>query len=309
MNKLIITLLATLALVQTGTAVTPLALRNTSPLNVREHPWLGQAEPSTRSPCPFLNTAANHDILPYDGKDIDVSAYDMLLQKIGLEPMVRKPFIDGLNKHVVYMRESVDPRHSNTTLSLWDLNIHGRIEHDLSMTRWNVPAKPYVGDNQRDPKLVEGLLAKAAERNSNVLGYDDVAMWRQERELQEEARYAEDPVTYREPAPATKQLFIGSGEPALLLTVFGRDGEISVDYAASFLGHEHFPEDWTPPSSVGLVELGAQIARCFGDYKLPTTVLKGSQWTKGLIAKGWSAAVSGFNNIMQGIEEGEPQLI
>jgi len=141
-----------------------------------------------------------------------------------------------------------------------------------------------------------------------VLGYDDVAMWRQERELQEEARYAADPETYRQPEHAMKQLFIGAAECALLLNVLGRHGEISVDYATTFLDKERFPDDWTPPDSISTALLTAEVTRCFGDYKLPTTVLKGSQWTKELIAKGWAAAVGGVKDVIRGIEE-ESQML
>ncbi|KAF2254974.1 Cloroperoxidase [Trematosphaeria pertusa] len=81
-----------------------------------------------RSPCPALNSLANHGIIPRDGKNLTV-------------PFLVKALPQALNLSVEVativasagLRTSSDPASGVFTLD--DLNKHNAIEHDASLTR------------------------------------------------------------------------------------------------------------------------------------------------------------------------------
>ncbi|KAI1503717.1 Chloroperoxidase [Biscogniauxia marginata] len=96
-----------------------------------EPPRLGDV----RSPCPMLNTLANHGILPRDGKDITENDTINALGT-GLN------FEEELSRSLHQIAITTNPTPNATMFSLDHLSRHNIIEHDASLSREDA----YFGD-------------------------------------------------------------------------------------------------------------------------------------------------------------------
>ncbi|KAK3346988.1 Chloroperoxidase [Lasiosphaeria hispida] len=89
-----------------------------------------------RSPCPMLNSLANHNWIPRNGRNISVdqlvTALDLALN---LSPASSRP--------VAELAATTSTTGNANTLNLDDLNKHGVIEHDGSLSRGDIA----FGDN------------------------------------------------------------------------------------------------------------------------------------------------------------------
>jgi len=244
----------------------PAALADLSPLAVQSHPYKGDGrDPSvSRSPCPFLNTAANHDILPYNGKGIHKLVFGRLLRKVGLSDRAASMFENGIAKVAKHYREK-DPKHPEDIIDLGDLNEHALIEHDLSLSRYDID-EHHEGDNFAKSEMMDRFLTFTAnylKKNGNPvegLKYDitvtTLGAWHDERlRMETEERH-------RHPDNSIKTKFLCAGECALLLNVLGRDGKISAKDANMFLYRERFPDGWTPAVGMSDVYFFGRVAEC-----------------------------------------------
>ncbi|KAF2789084.1 Cloroperoxidase [Melanomma pulvis-pyrius CBS 109.77] len=93
--------------------------------------WQPPDPGDARSPCPALNSLANHNIIPHDGKNLTV-------------PLLVKAIVEALNVSVELattvatagLRTSSNP--GSGTYTLDDLKKHNIIEHDGSLSRKDV---------------------------------------------------------------------------------------------------------------------------------------------------------------------------
>ncbi|KAI6352279.1 hypothetical protein MCOR25_009460 [Pyricularia grisea] len=103
------------------------------------HEWQAPASGDRRSPCPLLNSLANHGYLPHNGKDISVDALiDGLHAALNLRDDAKLFFRLQGNKAV-----SASSTGNKSTFHLNDLNKHDLIEHDASLSRADI----FFGDN------------------------------------------------------------------------------------------------------------------------------------------------------------------
>ncbi|RLN65632.1 hypothetical protein BBP00_00002749 [Phytophthora kernoviae] len=181
--------------------------------------------PFRRSPCPAMNSLANHGYLPRDGKNITVDqavavvmdkfniAEDLAAVMGGLSPDLFD--LNGLSKH------------------------NDQVEHDASLARID----SYFGV---DPYLItSGLI-------NDVLNYGldgsvdvtDVATIRA-------ARVAWGQENNPEFDFSTTPAFIAGAESALFLRGFGGDNgnSTATTFIATFFLQEMFPEGWTKPDT------------------------------------------------------------
>ena len=71
--------------------IIPIELDGLNDVNI---PWEAPGINDARSPCPFLNTAANHDLIPRSGRGIDPDRVDKVLTTIvGLDQSIAKFFV------------------------------------------------------------------------------------------------------------------------------------------------------------------------------------------------------------------------
>ncbi|KAJ7916323.1 Cloroperoxidase [Mycena leptocephala] len=118
-------------------------------VSTREHQWRAPRATDVRSPCPGLNTLANHGYLPRDGKHITA-------------PMMLKAASDGFNFKadalmVTVAKFGLQASSDPTTLNLDDLRLHNLIEHDASLSRQDFA----VGDNLHFNETIFTTLANS----------------------------------------------------------------------------------------------------------------------------------------------------
>ncbi|KAK0707301.1 Chloroperoxidase [Lasiosphaeris hirsuta] len=103
---------------------------------VDDHPWQAPSSSDRRSPCPLLNSLANHGFLPRSGRNItSEELIGALGASINLDPSVA----EGPTALALTTSKTGNP----DTFDLDNLNQHGVIEHDASLSR----ADAVFGDN------------------------------------------------------------------------------------------------------------------------------------------------------------------
>ncbi|KAF8331902.1 putative chloroperoxidase [Cantharellus anzutake] len=104
----------------------------------------------SRSPCPGLNTLANHGILPRDGRNLTAN---MVVKALCDTWNVSKPMAtNGLDTVTLSLLK-------RDTFDLSDLLCHNMVEHDGSLTREDAYFEPYQG--VPSASLISKLLALA----------------------------------------------------------------------------------------------------------------------------------------------------
>lgn len=96
--------------------------------------WTAPTATDLRSPCPLLNSLANHGYLPHNGANISVSALlDGLDDALNLSEGARLFFSLQGNKAL-----KASSTGNASTFHLTDLNTHDLIEHDGSLSRADI---------------------------------------------------------------------------------------------------------------------------------------------------------------------------
>lgn len=90
--------------------------------------WAGPKGGDVRGPCPFLNTFANHGLLPRSGKYI---TYNDLFH--GLSQGAN--FDAGISQFLFNFAVGTNPQPNSTWFSLDHLTRHNVLEHDASLSR------------------------------------------------------------------------------------------------------------------------------------------------------------------------------
>ncbi|KAI8646171.1 Chloroperoxidase [Parasitella parasitica] len=211
---------------------------------IKKHPYQ-RKETDLRSPCPMLNTLANHGFIARDGRNIrSEDLFDALML------MGAPPSVSVLILNYVYFRlqepQPQDPFwaqfRSLKTLDLDRLTIFDVLEHDVSLTRNDTllahPDTTYVV-----PAYVERMIKLAEMKNQ---GKSKGFFTRENEHDVRKLRWLESIRDNRHMHLDLFAQFASSTECSLLLDIIGRDGSISLPHLKSFLLHEAFPEDWHP---------------------------------------------------------------
>ncbi|KAF8266211.1 Chloroperoxidase [Lactarius quietus] len=212
---------------------------STSPapdVQVREdsHKWIPKQPGDVRSPCPALNTLANHGYLPHDGKQLTAPILINALQEgYGLSTALTEVLVHG----------GIFLLGQDGAFGLNDLARHNRIEHDASLVHDDTKGRDEYAPIQPDLSLVKKLLLQAED--GRVLTAEDIARSRVERESQ---------------CPVLNGLHseIARGEMAIALGLFGQgNGDhqgVPVDMLREWLTEERLPEGWKPTHTQGLLQ-------------------------------------------------------
>uniref|UniRef100_H3GUM0 Heme haloperoxidase family profile domain-containing protein n=2 Tax=Phytophthora ramorum TaxID=164328 RepID=H3GUM0_PHYRM len=188
-----------------------------------------------RSPCPALNTLANHGYLPRNGQNI---THDML------STALENVYNIGSGVAAILVSQVPD------TINLDYLGIHNKIEHDASLAHTDA----YYGYDpmKANETLAEDLFSRAG--SDGLLTNKIVAATRKDRG---KTCNAENP----ECQYGVKAQTLAFLEASVLLMALGTGDTISVEHARSFIMDEKFPADYeAPKSTVGVVELLARAA-------------------------------------------------
>ncbi|KAG1520696.1 hypothetical protein G6F52_007425 [Rhizopus delemar] len=196
-----------------------------------------------RSPCPMLNTLANHGFLPRDGRNVTPSDFFDALMLLRVPPTFTAAFL----AYVYVGYKEANPTKSfvsqfgfTPTLHLDRLTVYNMVEHDVSLTRQDAALPPY-DTTYPIPHYVERMV-RLAELNNT----DPAVFTRKNEHDARRLRWLESSRNNKFLRLSLMHQFASGVECSLLLDIIGRDGQLKTDHLVSFLLHEKFPEDWYP---------------------------------------------------------------
>ncbi|KAM7187102.1 Chloroperoxidase [Rhypophila sp. PSN 637] len=247
-----------------------------------------------RSPCPFINTLANHGYIPRDGRNVTAKQLQSATQSVGgasyvLSSMLSHPIYLEHHAPLATKDESSPPQpkasfitkvinafksgafpwgviasnvgmrrpgqmdeHGVPVLDLDQLALPGIVEHDVSLTRLDHAQ----GDNLSKQKELVSQLLDSSSDGGKTISLADLADLRKRRIAKQRENNKE--IVY-----GAAQHRLACGESALLLGVFGDNGEsVRVDVARAVFEDERLPveEGWVK-GSPGFRSVGAILKR------------------------------------------------
>uniref|UniRef100_A0A0D2YJB9 Heme haloperoxidase family profile domain-containing protein n=1 Tax=Fusarium oxysporum (strain Fo5176) TaxID=660025 RepID=A0A0D2YJB9_FUSOF len=182
--------------------------------------WRAPTASDRRSPCPMVNAVANHGYLPRDG--LHISLEDLIVA-----------FTDAINLDpaaTALVGQKALTTGNNGTFNLDDLNKHGVIEHDGSLSRADI----FFGDNHSFNETI--WASTASHFTEPTISIATAAKARKERLKAAEAANPE----FSLPADLQQFSFI---ETALYLSVFGNlnDGNAKTEWVKTLFQEERLP--------------------------------------------------------------------
>ncbi|GMF49938.1 unnamed protein product [Phytophthora fragariaefolia] len=199
---------------------------------------VGATTPFRRSPCPGLNTLANHGYLPRNGQNFT---------KAVLGPAIMSVYNLGEDATATLLALVPD------TFTLDYLSTHNVIEHDASL----IHNDEYFGGDPANVNitLAEQLLERG--QTSGKLGVTELGAARK-------ARLADSIAINPNVTFGTTQQTLAFLESSILLLGFGSktNESVPVDVARSFLVDEKIPDGWVrASSSISAAEARATAAK------------------------------------------------
>ncbi|CAG8605029.1 12609_t:CDS:2 [Funneliformis caledonium] len=189
--------------------------------------YMPPEENDVRSPCPFINSLANHGFLPRSGKDYTMSKLFNALRK-------------GFNAGTALA----------TWLTFWSFLLHGKLfrtidlqnhnvlEHDASLSRQDVA----IGDNVKvDKDLVDLMLSQKIDEKINI---ESLAKLYNIRQADSKERNKDFKFGW-------KHKILVLGEYSLFLNVIGgaTNKEVDAKIVETFFKEERIPDDWKKPET------------------------------------------------------------
>ncbi|KAF4221923.1 hypothetical protein CNMCM8980_006191 [Aspergillus fumigatiaffinis] len=178
----------------------------------------------SRSPCPALNALANHDVLPRNGKHI---SYKQISHAIQHAYNLAPSLADQLTASAYQLDQG------RGWIDLQDLSALNVIQHDASFTRPDIAFCPDQSVPHSD--LVDRFLSHAS--NDKFLSLDDIVYFSGLRRAESKRSNGQYSMTW-----SFLHKFFGSGNNALMHSIFGRD----VEDLRVWLAEERFPDHWEP---------------------------------------------------------------
>ncbi|KAJ7620482.1 Cloroperoxidase [Mycena polygramma] len=206
------------------------------------HAFLPAKATDARSPCPGLNTLANHGYLPRNGRNFTIATLmDGALAGFNLnwEPILVAAKFGLLSR---------DDGNSFDTMSLDALSLHNLIEHDASISRNDFGDG--TGDNVH---FNETTFSTLANSNPGKDYYDPTAAGVVQR-----ARLAHSVATNPNVTNTRKEFLLRSRESALYLSIFGNPltGVAPKKFVNIFFREERLPiaEGWKKTATLITVD-------------------------------------------------------
>ncbi|KAJ7088816.1 Peroxidase, family 2-domain-containing protein [Mycena belliarum] len=218
------------------------------------HDFIPPTSSDIRSPCPALNTLANHGYIPRSGVDI---TFRQIMD--GAKEAYNADWSSILTAVKLGLL-SGDDLNSADKINLGALRLHNLIEHDASLSRQDLGDGK--GDNVRFSE--ERFSATIANKNPGVDFYNVSSAGEAMRDALAHS-IATNPLVVNTP----KELVVRHGESAFYLSVLGDPitGVAPKKFVNVFFREERLPiaEGWKKPSTLitttTLRALGAKIGR------------------------------------------------
>ncbi|KAJ7059236.1 Cloroperoxidase [Mycena amicta] len=192
-----------------------------------DHRWIAPTATDVRSPCPGLNTLANHGYLPRNGKNLTI-------------PIILHAALQGLNigtsAILVGAKLGLLSGDAPDSLDLDALALHNLVEHDASLSRGDFA----LGDNLH---FNETIFSTLVDSNPGVDFYNATSAGLVQKERLDISLATNPNVTNTE-----KEFFIRTVESALYLSVMGNaiTGVAPKNFVQTFFREERLPieEGW-----------------------------------------------------------------
>ncbi|TKA42092.1 hypothetical protein B0A54_07179 [Friedmanniomyces endolithicus] len=205
--------------------------------------WTPPGNGDVRSPCPAINSLANHGILPHNGRNITKAmANEALTKALHLDSHIANVFAAGA--------VAANPDHSAHSFDLNHVDKHGYIEHDVSLSRDDIA----FGDNSTFSKAVFQPLLQTYEASATRQGSNDAVKtsWKTASEVRYarvKASKAKHDAEGGEWTYGLKESILSYGESALYLNLLGKDGVAPLEWVRILFEEERLPyaEGWRPP--------------------------------------------------------------
>ncbi|KAJ7092296.1 Cloroperoxidase [Mycena belliarum] len=222
------------------------------------HKFMPPKPTDARSPCPGLNTLANHGYLPRSGANFTIEELmDASKEAFNLD---WAPILVAAKFGLL----SSEDRSSFSRMNLKALNLHNLIEHDASVSRGD------FGDGTGDSvHFDEKFFSVLANKNPGVDYYNVSAAGETQRD-----RLAHSVATNPLVVNTRKEFLLRSRESALYLSIFGNPmtGVAPKKYVNIFFREERLPiqEGWKKNKKLITVDTLAPIEdaiREFSEWK------------------------------------------
>jgi Peroxidase, family 2 len=223
--------------------------------------WSPAGPGDVRSPCPGLNSMANHAILPHNGKGLTVPMLVTAMEDTyNLTPELATFFA------VAGLLTTHNPL--SLSFNLDNLDLHDYIEHDASLSRQDF----HLGgdDHSFSPDVFNFYLSHfAGLPNTTIPACARARFARVQNSSDSDPDFTYGPTL----------IALSYGETALYLEALGNGGSnVPLNWVTSFFAHEKLPynQGWrTSSSPIGFVSLNYIIPRLLLD--------SGEQLPEGLI--------------------------
>jgi len=210
--------------------------KGTCPVVSNAHDWCPKQAGDSRSPCPALNTLANHGYLPRDGKNIGPLDFVRGLRE-GYN--LSRPLSYFLAFGAAFLLGQFG------RVSLGDLARHGHIEHDASLAHADTAPEEEYAPTEVDAGLLARVCGEARGGAGGVMDAEDVAVSRVRRE--------------GECKPlGGLQAELARGEMGIALGLFGvreggREG-MPVRWFREWVYEERLPTGWKAERTTGILD-------------------------------------------------------
>ncbi|KAI8989321.1 Chloroperoxidase [Pilobolus umbonatus] len=211
---------------------------------IKEHPYQ-RRDSDIRSPCPVLNTLANHGFISRDGKNIKKDELFDSIMLFGISPILGSAIIDYFYRasNEPYIDKSFISQFTSTDkIDLDRLRVHGILEHDVSLTRQDAALPPYDA-SQIMPQFVNRMI-HMGDRHA------DKKFTRKDEGDIRRIRYLESNRNNRQFHMSLFTQLATAAECCLMLDIVGRDGAIDTTHLKGFFLDERFPDDWVPRETI-----------------------------------------------------------
>ncbi|KAL0952863.1 hypothetical protein HGRIS_007083 [Hohenbuehelia grisea] len=220
---------------------TPLTIDQIDPNHLHEYrrPVAGER----RSPCPGLNTLANHGYLPRSGSDLTLTQLITALQEVYhlSLPLALLLSLTGL----LLCGHGIFPRR----LHLDSLAAHNKIEHNASLVHTDAPPHARFAPTRVDTGLLHSLLTVYSPRGHGF-GLREFAA----------ARRARESILARPLDALHEEIACAEGAMTWLVMRDETSGEVPVESMRVWYGEERLPAGYSRPTQpVGLTETRRRV--------------------------------------------------
>jgi hypothetical protein len=182
-----------------------------------------------RSPCPAINSLANHGILPHNGKNITKAmAVEALTKAYNVDPKIANVFAaSGI---------FANPHHDAHSFDLNHVSKHNYIEHDVSLSREDIA---FNGGEKFDQEVFDMVLNTYREAHPGKTDDEIMTDWvtaghaRWARVLASKGKHDEAQKSW---LYGIKEAIMSYGETSLYLNLLGKDGVAPLKWVKIFFG-------------------------------------------------------------------------